>query len=156
MVEAFNKVKILDIPFENSTKEDFLKSVIEQNLFAKEKCFVVTANPEIVMETRRDENYKEVVLSADYIVPDGTGILFAAKYKKQPLAERIAGFDLMQDMLHLANEQGASCFFLGASEEVNKEVVGKIQQEFPNIIVAGRHHGYFKGENAEVSEAIRE
>src|SRR5690625_4343076 len=101
MVDEFNRVNIMDIPFENSTKKQFFKSVIERKLLASEKCFVVTANPEIVMETRRNSAYKGAVLSADYIVPDGTGILFAAKYKRQPLTERIAGFDLMNDMLYL-------------------------------------------------------
>lgn len=137
-----NKVKIAGIPFLNTTMNNLLKNYIKPSLQKKEKCFIVTANPEIVMMTRRNEDYKKKVLQADHVVADGIGVIFAAKYKKQPLQERIAGFDLMTQMLKLANEEKASCYFLGASEASNSKAVERIKQLYPDLKVAGRHHGY--------------
>src|SRR5690625_2578193 len=107
------KVAIMDIPFENTTMDDMITHRIPQYLNEKKKCIIVTAKQEIVMTTRKDPHYKEIVKSADFVLPDGVRIIYAAKRKKQPLQERIAGFDLMQQLLNLANEQGLKCFFLG-------------------------------------------
>jgi len=149
-------VNIMDIPFINSTKERFLNHQIRPHLEKQKKCFIVTANPEIVMETRKNKAYKEIVQTADFVVPDGVGIILAAKYKKQALQERIAGFDLMKDMLKMADDTAAKCFFLGSSEETNKEAVENITNSYPQLKVVGRHHGYFGLDDASISSLVEE
>lgn len=140
----------MDIPFTNCTQTEFLNEKLIPKIEKGEKCFIVTANPEIIMETRRNKAYKKIVQSANYIVPDGVGILLAAKFQKEPLQERIAGFDLMNDMLSIANKKRAKCFFLGATPEVNDRAVENIQRQYPNIQVTGNHHGYFNINDASV------
>lgn len=143
MSQNTQKVIIADIPFVNSTKNAFLKEHIVPSINKGQKCFIVTANPEIVMQAVEDASFKQVLHDADFVVPDGIGVLLAAKWKKQPLQERIAGSDLMNDMLEVANEEQASCYFLGADEETNEQAVKNIRKLYPTIQVAGRHHGYF-------------
>src|SRR5699024_921800 len=120
----------------------------------EQKCFIVTANPEIVMKTREDAAYKKSVKKADYVIPDGTGIIMAAKYMNQPLQERIPGYELMIDLLQYANDHGLSCFFLGASETVNEKTVEKVEKQFPQVQIAGRHHGFFDIDDAKVAGEI--
>jgi len=62
----------------------------------------------------------------------------------------------MKNMLALAEEQGARCFFLGASEEVNQKAVNNIMDMHPNIKVAGRHHGYFDLDDTAVKKIVSE
>src|SRR5690625_3261265 len=123
MPKVGQTVSIMDIDFLNKTKGDFLEECLYPRLQQGKKCFVVTANPEIVMKAREDAGYKEIIQTADYIVPDGVGILMAAKIMRQPLQERVAGSDLMMDLLTFAEEQGLSCYFLGAEHEVNDQAV---------------------------------
>lgn len=156
MSEIKKSVTIMDIPFVNATKSDFLQFALFPHLYRKEKCFVVTANPEIVMKTREDEEYKQIVQSADYVVPDGTGILIAAKYKKQPLQERIPGYDLMLDLLAHAESEGLTCYFLGATDGVNKQAVQEAVKRFPQLQVAGSHHGFFELEDEEVAHQVKQ
>mgnify|MGYP001157836419 FL=1 len=87
------RIAIMDIPFINLTRKEFLENHLYPRLMDNEKTFVVTANPEIVMRTREDEEYKKIVQSADFVVPDGAGIVLASKYIKQPIKERVAGFE---------------------------------------------------------------
>lgn len=155
-MEASKKVTIMDIDFLNMTQKDFLELYIEPHLHQQEKCFIVTANPEIVMRTREDASYKEIVQSADYIVPDGVGILLAAKYMKQPLQERIPGFDVMVDLLAFANEEKMSCYFLGAEEAVNDRAVREVKKRFPNLDLAGHHHGFFDINDKQVAESVKQ
>lgn len=80
------------------------------------------------MKAQEDSAYKKVIQEADYTVPDGIGIILAAKLLKTPLQERIAGFDLTLDLLNYADENGLSCYFLGAKEDVNEKAVKKCSQ----------------------------
>ncbi len=155
MSEVKNNVRIMDVSFVNATKSDFLHHYLFPCLYRKETCFIVTANPEIVMKTKEDAKYNRIVQSADYVVPDGAGILLAAKLKKQPLQERIAGFDLMMDLLAHAEKEGWSCYFLGAEEAINAKAVQQVREKFPGLHIAGRHHGFFALDNAEVAQSVR-
>lgn len=146
----------MDIDFLNITQRDFLKLHIEPHLHQQEKCFIVTANPEIVMRTREDASYKQIVQSADYIVPDGVGILLAAKYMKQPLQERIAGFDVMMDLLAFAHQEKMSCYFLGAEEAVNAKAVQEVERRFPDLKIAGHHHGFFDMNDKQLADHIKQ
>ncbi|MDY0404742.1 hypothetical protein P5G51_004385 [Virgibacillus sp. 179-BFC.A HS] len=84
-----NTVQIMDIAFLNTTKKQLMEKYLEPRLQNQTKTFLVTANPEIVMKAREDPAYKAIVQSADYVIPDGIGIVKAANLKKQPLKERI-------------------------------------------------------------------
>lgn len=149
-------VSIMDIAFQNKTKQEFLQEDIYPRIAEGKKSFIVTANPEIVMKTREDASYKSKVQTADYIVPDGAGILMAAKWMKQPLKERVAGFDLMLDLLAHANEKGLGVYFLGAKEEVNHKAVLAVKEKYPNLQIAGQMHGYFDINDAGIADEVRE
>ncbi len=154
MSKVGQTVSIMNIDFLNITKTNFLEDYLYLHLQQQQKSFVVTANPEIVMKAREDVAYKEMIQSADYIVPDGAGVLLAAKLMKQPLQERIAGFDLMMDLLAFANEKHLSCYFLGAEPDVSDQVVREAEKRFPHLKIAGHQHGFFTDEE-KVSKTIR-
>lgn len=156
MSENSRKVEVMEIPFVNKTKKKFLEEDIYPRLDNEKQTFIVTANPEIVMKTREDAEFKKIVQSADYTVPDGIGIIMAAKILKTPLTERIAGYDVSLDLLQYANKSGLSCYFLGASEAVNKKAVHNVKEQFPNLTIAGNHHGFFDLKDKELAESISE
>lgn len=145
---------IMGIPFNNMTKQTFIKKELTPRLQREEKTFVVTANPEIVMKTKQNRAYKEVVQSADYVCPDGIGIIYAAKMMRQPLTERIPGIEVVDELLHLAEENGYSCYFLGAEESVNHTAVARIKESFPKLKVAGNHHGFFDSKDPSIAEEV--
>lgn len=147
-------VTIMDIDFVNETKEKFLTEYVYPKLTNKEKCFIVTANPEIIMRTRESKAFKKLVKQANYVVPDGVGIVYASKFKKQLIKERIPGYDLMCDLLAKADQESYSCYFLGAKEHVNEKVVEQIKQKYPNITIAGHHHGYISIDDNSIADKI--
>ena len=151
-----NTVTIMDIAFLNTTKDAFMEHYLFPALYREEKCFVVTANPEIVMKAKEDDAYKRMIQSADYVVPDGVGILIAAKYKKHPLKERIAGYDLLIDLLAHAAAQDLRCFFLGATDAINEKAVQEAERKFPGLNVVGRHHGFFDVDDPAIAEKVRQ
>ncbi|MFS0674951.1 WecB/TagA/CpsF family glycosyltransferase [Ornithinibacillus sp. 179-J 7C1 HS] len=139
-----NRVTIMDIDFVNITKQELLTKHIYPRLQIQDKFFIATPNPEIVMRTREDQHYKKVIQSADYIVPDGAGIVLSSRYIKNPILERIPGFELMVDLLEYANDNGLSCYFLGARDYINNRLIEVINKRYEHIKIAGNHHGYFE------------
>src|SRR5690606_36508194 len=137
-METKNTVPIMDINFINKTKEDFLNDCVFPRINSKQKCFIVTANPEIVMRAKEDQEYKHAIQSADHVIPDGIGIIKASNMLKAPLKERIAGYDLVMDLLEYANSNELSCYFLGSKEAVNSKAVEEVTRQYPNLKIAGR------------------
>ncbi|WP_053072047.1 WecB/TagA/CpsF family glycosyltransferase [Ornithinibacillus contaminans] len=153
--DLVDKVNIMDINFINLSKQDLLEEHLYPQLLSEEKCFIVTANPEIVMRAREDINYKGNVELADYVVPDGAGVVLASKILKRPIEERIAGFDLMLDLLEFANVQKLSCYLFGAKDYVNERAVLEIKRRYPNLNIVGSEHGYSPHADKIVAEQIK-
>ncbi len=132
------EISILNIPFYNTTQAGFVE---ELYMAAKngERRFVVTANPEIVMHARTDKEFEAILGQADYIVPDGIGIIMASEKLGEPLKERVTGYDTMVGLLN----KPLNCYFLGAKPEISEVVEAKVREKFPQAVVCGVHHGYF-------------
>ncbi|GAA0368631.1 WecB/TagA/CpsF family glycosyltransferase [Alkalibacterium iburiense] len=150
-----NKVTILGIPFDNMTRKEFL-SVLYKRMEDKEKTFLVTANPEIVMFAKSNEDYFKLLLEADFIAPDGIGVVRAAKTLNTPIKERVPGFELMLGLLELANMEGKRVYFIGAKEDVLNLTIENVKKEWPHIEIAGYHHGYFDHDDPEKIQMVKE
>lgn len=150
----YNFVNILGFNFLNVTKSQFLKQV-EEDLLQHQNRFIITANPEIIMFARKNPNYAKIVRSADYLVPDGIGIVKASKFTKTPLTERVTGYDVFTELMQWANEHHSKAYFLGGKPAVIKKVVHKVHHEHPGINLVGYHDGYFK-DSLPIIDEIKE
>jgi N-acetylglucosaminyldiphosphoundecaprenol N-acetyl-beta-D-mannosaminyltransferase len=148
------KVEILNFFF-NSLKKNELLSHLYKKINNKEKTFLVTANPEIVMYANKDAGYKDIIQGADYLIADGYGIILASKILGNPLPERIPGFEIMTALLEEGNLQGWSVYFFGAKEEVVSKAVTTIEERYENLTIAGYHNGYFDWNDTYVQEEIK-
>lgn len=123
-------------------KANELLAMISERINHRDKTFVVTANPEIVMYGKEDPAYLNLVNKANYVIADGYGVILGSKIIRDELPERIAGFDLMKSLLEKSSHEGWSVYFLGAKEEVINQAVTNIKGAFPELKVVGWHHGY--------------
>ncbi|MED1468615.1 WecB/TagA/CpsF family glycosyltransferase [Bacillus salipaludis] len=149
-----NNVNILGINFLNKGFNEVVHLLTERVAMGV-KTFVVTANPEIVMYAREDKDYWKIVQEADYVVPDGSGIILAAKILNSPIQERVTGYDLTVRLLDLANQNGWRIYLLGGKEETNKKAVATICERYPHLVMAGSHNGYFKGKENKIADEIK-
>ncbi len=148
-------ITILDVPFVNQRKSEVVQDLYHQYIKEEKKALVVTANPEIVMQAREDREYHAILNTADIIVPDGIGVIIASKMKKTPLLERVPGFELMEDLLALGNENPISFYIVGAKPEILEEAVQNLHTTYPNLHLAGHHHGYFQDDDETIIEDIQ-
>lgn len=108
----------------------------------------------VAMRTNRELD--QDVRSADIISVDGMGIVWAARLLRIDVPERVPGVDLMEGAIQLCVARGYRPYFLGATPEVIKAAVASVLRRFPQLQLAGSHHGYFRADQeCEVMAAIR-
>lgn len=116
---------------------------------------LVTPNPEIVMAARADAGLRDILNSADLAVPDGIGLVWASGRLGHPLPGRVAGFDLLCEVMARGAAEGLRVFFLGAKPGVAEAAAAKCRETHPGLVVAGTHHGYFGPEkDGEVARLV--
>jgi len=118
--------------------------------------YMACANPHSLVVASRDQKFCKALKDADLLLPDGAGILVAARALKLPIKERVAGFEFFQGLsVALAKNGGGRYFFLGSTEHVLKLITQKLNLEFPEITVCGTLSPPFKSEfSAEDNAAM--
>ena len=116
---------------------------------------VCTLNPEMVMIARQDVNFRYVVERADLAVPDGVGLLWAAKRRGTPLPERVTGSDGVPIIAERAAKEGWRVFLLGAGPGVAEKAADVLKGRFPGLRIAGTYGGNpDPAEEAELTERV--
>ncbi|MFN2221368.1 MAG: WecB/TagA/CpsF family glycosyltransferase [Candidatus Promineifilaceae bacterium] len=133
-------VRILGVPVHQVTMAGTL-ALVERFLAGSRLHQVATVNPEFVMAAWEDADFRQVLETADLCIPDGVGLLWAARRQGRPLPERVAGSDLVYEIARLAAEQGWRLFLLGAAEGVAEEAGAILQKRYPGLVVAGTYAG---------------
>ncbi len=133
-------VWILGIPVHPVTYASFLELVAA---FIAEGTprQICTANPEFVMTARRRPDFAAVLQKADLVVPDGVGLLWAARRQGTPLPERVTGSDGIYHLAARAAIAGWRLFLLGAEPGVAAKAAALLQARYPGLIVAGTYPG---------------
>lgn len=117
---------------------------------------VITANPIMVMAALNDPAYRTVMEHAELIVPDGTGVVWAANVGGDPVQERVAGFDLLHELMRTGEGYHWRVYLLGSTAEVIQETASKLQLQYPGVEIVGYRDGYFgSDEDQMVIEQIK-
>ncbi|MEW6228433.1 MAG: WecB/TagA/CpsF family glycosyltransferase [Bacillota bacterium] len=103
---------------------------------------VVTLNAEMAMMAQGDPELACIINCADLVVPDGAGVVWASRVLGNPLPGRVAGFDLMLELLACAERERWPVFLLGGAPGVAEEAASRLRARLPGLLVAGTHHGY--------------
>ncbi len=139
-------VDVLGVSISNVTMEEARNKVKE---FVKSDSFhsIYTPNPEIVMLAKNDAAFHQILEEADLVVPDGIGVVIASKIKKNPLPERVAGYDLVQNTMKDAVKEGYKYYFFGSKPGTSEAAAEKMRETYPGIQIVGTRNGYFKPED---------
>ncbi|MDQ2839112.1 MAG: WecB/TagA/CpsF family glycosyltransferase [Actinomycetota bacterium] len=128
----------------------------EQNLTSREQLQVGVVNAAKMVKLRKDRLLRESLLTCDLMLADGQSVVWASKILRRPLPERVAGIDLFERLLELAERSDRSVFLLGAKPEVLVILRQRLAERYPRLRIAGTRDGYYAAEQAaEVAEQIR-
>ena len=140
------KITVSGIQFDNVNIEEAVKRALRDH---GEAQTVVTPNALIAEACAKDPSLCRLVNSASLVLPDGAGILSAARRQGTPLRQRVAGIDFAERLLAVAAERGERVFLLGGGDGVAPAAAKNLQKKFPGLCICGCFWGYFDRQGEE-------
>ncbi len=126
-----------------------IDSVIARGEFAQHAAI----NAAKIVAMRDDRRLEKIVADCELVSADGQSVVWASRVLGDPLPTRVAGIDLMQELLALAERRTYRIFILGAKHDVLARAVEQIRTRHPELSVAGTHDGYFSDQESDTVAA---
>jgi N-acetylglucosaminyldiphosphoundecaprenol N-acetyl-beta-D-mannosaminyltransferase len=133
---APRRIAILGIPIDNITEDEAIAK-IAAFLETGGAHQVATVNPEFLMEAQKNAAFRRVLRAASLAVPDGFGLILAARWQGAAFRGRVTGVQLTQRIAALAATRGYRMFLLGAAPGVAEATATVLQTRYPALTIAG-------------------
>lgn len=130
--ESLQNINIDTLGFEDAVKYAFEKG-----------GQVVTLNPEMVMCANKDSNFKNIIKSAELVIPESAGIELGLKLLGRKKTDRIAGIEFAHSIMKLYSEKNLPVALIGAKQEVIEKACDNLKKEFNNLNIVYSQNGYF-------------
>lgn len=148
MIDKKNRVAIFNCPIDTYTMQETIDK-IDKSIQDKTNLQHVVVNAAKLVNMQKDKELCSSVVNSDIISADGQAVVWASRFLGNPLPERVAGIDLMENLIKLSFKKNYKVFFFGAKEEIVSRVVEKYADLYSKDIIAGYRNGYFKNEDEE-------
>lgn len=140
MMASCPTVDILGLPVHAVTMTETL-ALVRRFMGEKGVHQIATVNPEFVMKAQADKRFMQVLHEADLCLPDGVGLLYAARYLGERLPERVPGSELVYYLAELAAREGWRLYLLGAAPGVAEQAAEILRERYPRLAIAGTYAG---------------
>jgi len=137
-----DRMKILDVWVDPVGMEQALDRVQSFVDFGTRPHAVFAVNPEKNFSVPQDPVLHDIFRGADLLIPDGIGVVLAARFLHGVRLTRVPGVELMERICRLAARRGYGVFLYGSKEAVNEKASRVLQERYPGLVVAGRCDGY--------------
>lgn len=116
--------------------------------------YLVCANPHSLHVAEDDRGFRESLLRADIVLPDGIGIVIGSRILGGQIGERITGHDIFEDTCEILNASAGSVFFLGSTTHVLDRITERLRKDYPNLKMAGTYSPPFRTEFSEEENEV--
>lgn len=156
------KINVRGVNVANVTMDEAVR-FIDENVQNGVQTAVFTPNAEIVQLAIDDASFCDLINSAELVVPDGVGVVKAARILGTPLKGKVAGIELGERVLRLSAEKGLGVFFFGSKDASRTESGVSVadqckkifEEKYPDIKIVGTRDGYCAKEGEENEETLR-
>jgi len=144
------KVTVRGVSFDNLT----INEAVREAFRGEETCRVVTPNALMLQACAENPRLAELLNESSLVLPDGNGVLLAARRQGTPLKERVAGIDFGERLLSEAARRGDRVFFLGGEDGVAPMAAKRMAERHPSLQVCGCYWGYFEKQGEENQRVV--
>lgn len=150
------RVNILGVNVDSVTMDEAIAQV-ENYMENRANVMIATANAEMIMRATHDAELMQILNEAALVVPDGAGTVWAAHHLGADMPERVAGYDLAQELMRRAPEKKQRIFFFGSAPGVADKAKAKAEKLYPGIQIVGTRNGFFtKKDEPAIIQQIKE
>ncbi len=135
-----NSINLLGIRVDDVTTDETLE-LVASYIAARTPRQIATVNPEFIMAAQQDAAFRDVLDHTALNLPDGVGVLWAARRFGRRLRERVAGADLVNRIAQRAGREGWRVYLLGAAEGVAQKASEMWQSRYPGLAIVGAFSG---------------
>ena len=147
-----NKAKILNCKIDLIDEQNALNEA-KKALMENRNFHIITINPEMIMSSEKNPDFKELINNSDLNIPDGVGVKIALKIKSIN-QNQIRGVDFSRKLIELASKDNLRLGFLGAKEEVIQKAKENFLKKYPNLNFVYTRNGYFKNDDEIINEIV--
>lgn len=148
------KINVRGVYFDNVNFDEAMEKVKE--LVKSEGMSVMfTPNSEIVQSCIENNELYKVINSADLVIPDGIGVVYAAKILGTPLKQKVPGCEVAEKLMEYAAQSGDGVFLFGGGKKneerdaVSDIAAAKLREKYPDINIVGTRDGYFTDDDVD-------
>jgi N-acetylglucosaminyldiphosphoundecaprenol N-acetyl-beta-D-mannosaminyltransferase len=144
---------IISLFISTGSYDSFIHRIIELAR-KKQSSYVCVANVHMTIEAYWDSKFAEMVNDADLVTPDGMPLAKAMKLLYGIRQDRVAGMDLLPDLLKKAEEENLGVFFYGGTEEMLQRTQTYVQATYPNLKEQAYYSPPFRALTAEEEVSV--
>lgn len=138
-----DKINVRGVYFDNVNMDEAVNKCRELFYSDGKPKIIHTPNAEIVQLCIEQPEYYNLINGADIIIPDGAGVILAAKILKTPLVKgRVPGIELGEKLAELSAELGWKVFLYGGKPGVADIAAEKLIEKYPKLNIAGTCDGF--------------
>lgn len=121
---------------------------IHDLIVTKKKKLITYANVHVLNEAYADASLRFILKNSDLVINDSGGLSLVARLFKVQLPKHTIT-DLKNDFFELFSQNKYRVFFLGNTEMVMSQFIQTIQEDYPDLVICGYHHGFFTEKEEE-------
>ncbi|PXX38179.1 WecB/TagA/CpsF family glycosyltransferase [Burkholderia sp. MS455] len=148
-----NRIELFGCPMDVGTMTQTVE-LIRDRIARSQFTQHVVVNVAKLVNMQADPELAASVHACDIVNIDGMGVVWGARLLGHDVSERVAGVDLFERLLDMAQQDGLPVFMLGGSEVVVQKAACAVSAKYPMLRIAGIHHGYFWDDERTVVDQI--
>jgi len=149
-----SKANVLGVEIDAFNLEQVLARIAHA-LEVRRKGYVCLVGVHGVMECQRDPAVAKAIANAELTVPDGMPTVWMGRHQGHTDMQRIAGPDLMLEVLSRDEFRGRTHFLFGGKEGIAAELRDKLMLRYPELKIAGTYTPPFGPMSPEQDEEFR-
>lgn len=142
------EINLFKTKVHNLTMQETI-ALVDSTILKHKQIHYADLNAGKIVDIQEDNQLRKNFNAADIINADGQAVVWAYRFLGKPLKERVAGVDLMENLVAMAAEKSYKIYLLGAEEEVVSRLNDIYSQKYGNDLVVGYRNGYFDKDQEE-------
>ena len=145
------RTDVLGVGFDNVTMAEAVAYAFGR-IGSRRGAYAVTPNPEIVWLCRKQPGLRRALDGAALVLPDGIGVVYAARILGTPLKGKVAGIDFASELIKQLAASGKSVYLFGAKPGVAESAAETLKARYKGLVIAGTADGYFSDDGPVIDD----